>query len=145
MQKRSTFVTIVACWLLATHPVAEGGTSNVQLYHTITGEGNQALCAANVPSQQYAVKSSIKCMAECLQFPGCTGANFVNQSACQMYGYFPNAFSPQAGCRHHQVRSCVTAERRLACRRCEEITILSKIWLLIKCSSYNFKATKWAF
>ena len=108
MQKRSTFVTIVACWLLATHLVAEGGTSNVQLYHTITGGAGQALCAAYVPNQQVTVKSSIKCMAECLQMPGCTGANFANSTVCQMYGYFPNAFSAQAGCKHHQVKSHAT-------------------------------------
>ena len=108
MEYRSTFI-ITACWVLATRPVAECSTSNSQLYQMVTGEDSQALCAATAPSQQVTVKSSAQCMAECLQFPGCTGANFENSTTCQMYNYFPNAFYAQAGCRHYQVRSVLEA------------------------------------
>ena len=96
MKKRSTF-NIIACWLLATHPIAECSTSSGQLYQMISDEGGQALCAANVPNQQVMAKSIAQCMVECLQFPGCTGANFVNSQPVRCTATFPTRSTHMLG------------------------------------------------
>ena len=104
MEMRSALM-MAACWLIAQQRAAAAAdlTSSGQ-YELVTDEGGQAVCAVSAASEQVTARSTLGCMNNCLQLSGCIGANFANKSSCQIYRYYPKAFSVQAGCKHYQVR-----------------------------------------
>ena len=102
MEMRSALM-MAACWFITQQPAGGVDLTSSGQYEVVTDEGGQAVCAVSAASEQVTARSTVGCMNNCLQLSGCIGANFVNQSACQIYRYYPNAFFVQAGCRHYQV------------------------------------------
>ena len=105
MGMRSALI-VAACWLMTDQRAAAVDLTLSGQYEVVTDEGGQAVCAVSAASEQVTARSRVGCINNCLQLSGCIGANFVNQSACQIYRYYPNVFSVQAGCKHYQVRYC---------------------------------------